>query len=170
MREPIPDNLRRRVFNRDGKKCRYCGKTEGAFHIDHVYPVSKGGETTFENLVVACKGCNLRKHNKVGMWPKPIGYFDIPDRNFSEIVIRIPRINFEYVAHSYSVILGLAGIFMTILFFVMKSDEMFIDEKSINSLLIMGLSFSAIGVSVYNAEAFFKRVTFMIMAGIRNED
>ena len=34
------------------------------FHIEHVIPQSKGGESTLENLVLACPGCNLRKADK----------------------------------------------------------------------------------------------------------
>lgn len=71
----IDDDLRKRILKRDGNQCRYCGKEVESFHLDHVYPFSKGGETTYENLVVSCQMCNLKKHNSVGMWPKPVGYF-----------------------------------------------------------------------------------------------
>ena len=43
--------------------CQYCGSTK-ALTIDHVMPASKGGKTTFENCVAACKTCNGRKGNK----------------------------------------------------------------------------------------------------------
>jgi len=75
----IDEKLRKRILDRDGYRCRYCGSKLAPFHIDHVYPFSKGGESTFDNLVVSCQICNLRKHNTVGMWPKPIGYFDDKD-------------------------------------------------------------------------------------------
>jgi len=68
-------DIRIRVFERDGYTCRYCGDTKGPFHADHVYPYVKGGETTMENMVTACAGCNSGKHDTVGIWPKPIGYF-----------------------------------------------------------------------------------------------
>lgn len=74
----ISDELRRKVLERDGYKCRYCGNTSGPFHMDHVYPYSKGGETTIDNLVTACSGCNSHKFNKVGLWPLPIQNKDIP--------------------------------------------------------------------------------------------
>jgi len=66
----ISDNLRNRVFARDGQCCQYCGRTEGPFEIDHVYPKGKGGETTLNNLVVSCYWCNRKKHTNIGMWPK----------------------------------------------------------------------------------------------------
>lgn len=71
---PIPEELRQRVFKRDGYRCRYCGSKEGPFHADHVYPESKGGVTSFDNLVTACKRCNSKKRAKIGIWPKPIEY------------------------------------------------------------------------------------------------
>lgn len=54
---------RRMVYLRDGHKCQYCGE---AFHIDdltfdHVIPRSQGGETTWDNIVTACRTCNFIK-------------------------------------------------------------------------------------------------------------
>lgn len=72
----IHDKLRAEVLKRDGYMCRYCGDKSGNFWMDHVYPVSKGGETSIENLVTSCSLCNMRKHAGIGIWPKPIGYFD----------------------------------------------------------------------------------------------
>jgi hypothetical protein len=78
-KKPIPRSIARRVYERDGRRCRYCGNTSGPFHLDHVYPESKGGETSVRNLVVACKTCNIRKYTKVGQWPLPLNYFDMVD-------------------------------------------------------------------------------------------
>lgn len=76
MREYISPELRKSVLDRDRNQCRYCGTKNPPFHLDHVYPVIKGGETSAENLVTSCSNCNSRKHSSVGMWPKPIGYFE----------------------------------------------------------------------------------------------
>lgn len=49
-------------------KCAYCGKEFNLFDKptkDHVIPISKGGNNTKENVVPACKLCNLKKHNKI---------------------------------------------------------------------------------------------------------
>lgn len=75
-RFPITNQVRDFVFNRDGYICRYCGSKNKPFHLDHVYPVAKGGETSIDNLVTSCSRCNSKKHASVGIWPKPIGYFD----------------------------------------------------------------------------------------------
>lgn len=51
---------RRAVFARDGWACQYCGATS-TLTIDHVVPQSKGGATSWENIVAACVPCNHRK-------------------------------------------------------------------------------------------------------------
>lgn len=48
------------LFLRDGFACQYCG-ARGEMTFDHVIPRSKGGRTTWENVVAACGPCNLAK-------------------------------------------------------------------------------------------------------------
>jgi HNH endonuclease len=61
----IPAPLRRLVFERARQRCEYCGLAqegqEATFHVDHVVPVVAGGETTLDNLALACVSCSLRK-------------------------------------------------------------------------------------------------------------
>lgn len=59
----IPRHLRRRVIERDGLWCVYCGvNLEGdEVHLDHVVAESRGGATTLDNLQVTCRKCNLAK-------------------------------------------------------------------------------------------------------------
>lgn len=47
-------------------KCFWCDCNipEGHLHLDHIYPLSKGGEHEIYNLVVSCKQCNLKKYTK----------------------------------------------------------------------------------------------------------
>ena len=52
------------IYKRDKNKCQYCGATK-SLTIDHVIPKSKGGEDTWENLVVACSSCNVKKGDKL---------------------------------------------------------------------------------------------------------
>lgn len=54
--------LRLQVFERDGYVCRYCGVYTGHPHCDHVLPKSRGGSDEPDNLVTACRSCNLSKH------------------------------------------------------------------------------------------------------------
>lgn len=77
----LPRFRRRIVFCRDGWRCQYCGinleRLEAT--IDHVVPVSRGGESNWKNCVTACKPCNRKKGNtsleKSGMrLLKPVEY------------------------------------------------------------------------------------------------
>jgi 5-methylcytosine-specific restriction endonuclease McrA len=51
---------RQNVFKRDGHSCQYCG-SEKDLTLDHLIPRSKGGKSSWNNLVTACKRCNARK-------------------------------------------------------------------------------------------------------------
>jgi 5-methylcytosine-specific restriction endonuclease McrA len=51
------------LFLRDEFCCQYCG-SKGDLTFDHVLPRSRGGVTSWENVVAACAPCNLRKGNK----------------------------------------------------------------------------------------------------------
>jgi 5-methylcytosine-specific restriction endonuclease McrA len=51
---------RRAVFARDGWACQYCGARSN-LTVDHVIPRSKGGPSSWENIVAACAPCNRRK-------------------------------------------------------------------------------------------------------------
>jgi len=55
---------RRNVLIRDGFTCVYCGAREGKMTIDHIIPISKGGNSTFENCVACCRSCNAVKGNR----------------------------------------------------------------------------------------------------------
>ncbi|MEQ9327666.1 MAG: HNH endonuclease [Rhodospirillales bacterium] len=70
-----PAFTRFNVFLRDGFNCQYCGEDFAAPELtfDHVIPRSRGGRTTWENVVTSCAPCNLRKGNRMpnrsGMFP-----------------------------------------------------------------------------------------------------
>ncbi len=51
---------RQNVFKRDNNRCQYCESTKD-LTLDHVIPKSKGGKTTWDNLITACKNCNAKK-------------------------------------------------------------------------------------------------------------
>lgn len=54
---------RRNLLARDGHRCQYCGATlpPSQLSLDHVIPRSRGGRTTWENVVCSCLACNTRK-------------------------------------------------------------------------------------------------------------
>lgn len=57
------------ILNRDNFTCVYCGRSpveDGIkLHLDHVIPISKGGESNAANLVTSCHNCNLEKGNRI---------------------------------------------------------------------------------------------------------
>lgn len=62
-----PPRFQKKVlFNRDSWKCQYCGieLSYPALTVDHVFPVSRGGMTTWRNCVTACRNCNNSKGDK----------------------------------------------------------------------------------------------------------
>jgi 5-methylcytosine-specific restriction endonuclease McrA len=68
-----PAFTRFNVFLRDRFECQYCGDGED-LTFDHVIPRSRGGKTTWENVVTACAPCNLTKGGRlpqhIGMFPR----------------------------------------------------------------------------------------------------
>ena len=61
-RQPVRLN-RKNLMLRDAHQCQYCARRPPVreLNIDHVMPRSRGGEASWENLVTACRVCNLRK-------------------------------------------------------------------------------------------------------------
>jgi hypothetical protein len=62
-KEPIPLELRRQVFERDGGACLACGST-ARLAADHIVPESRGGRTVLGNLQTLCSPCNSTKNTK----------------------------------------------------------------------------------------------------------
>jgi len=54
---------RRNIYLRDRNMCQYCGKKfpTSELSLDHIVPRSRGGGSTWTNLVCACTSCNSRK-------------------------------------------------------------------------------------------------------------
>lgn len=69
-----PAFTRFNVFLRDSFECQYCGQGQPTQDLtfDHVIPRSRGGRTTWDNVVTACGPCNLRKGNRL---PREIRMF-----------------------------------------------------------------------------------------------
>ena len=57
---------RQLLFKRDHNICAYCGETFSTSDLtmDHVLPASRNGDTSWTNLVTACKPCNQKKANR----------------------------------------------------------------------------------------------------------
>ena len=54
--------IRIKVLERDSYTCNYCGDV--ANEVDHIFPKSRGGEDTYDNLVACCRTCNIKKKDK----------------------------------------------------------------------------------------------------------
>lgn len=63
---------RRNLLKRDGGACQYCGRRvpPNEVSIDHVFPRSRGGASSWQNCVLACRRCNVTKGNRT---PKEAG-------------------------------------------------------------------------------------------------
>lgn len=55
-----------RLFVRDRHICAYCGNqfNESELTVEHIVPVSRGGQHVWTNVVTACRSCNTRKGNR----------------------------------------------------------------------------------------------------------
>lgn len=58
---------RRNIYLRDNYTCQYCGvrPAKEELTIDHIIPRSRGGKSTWENIVLACQSCNAKKGNRL---------------------------------------------------------------------------------------------------------
>lgn len=76
---------RRMLFIRDNNTCAYCGSVLPAskLEMEHVVPSSKGGRTSWTNIVSSCRPCNSKKDNKTpaeaGMKLRYVPY--VPNRH-----------------------------------------------------------------------------------------
>ena len=60
IRQPIPADLKKKVWTTNDGKCQYCG-SEYELHIDHIKPVAEGDENIEKNLQLLCSTCNKQK-------------------------------------------------------------------------------------------------------------
>lgn len=60
----VTRSQRARILERDGYTCQGCGSKEHLC-IDHILPVSRGGDSTDDNLQTLCLSCNTKKGNKL---------------------------------------------------------------------------------------------------------
>jgi len=68
IRKPFLDRVafnKKNILRRDGYTCQYCNRRGERLTVDHVLPRSRGGDTTWTNVVAACLRCNLKKGNRL---------------------------------------------------------------------------------------------------------
>lgn len=67
IRKPFVERVafnKKNILRRDHYTCQYCGRRGDRLTVDHVLPRSRGGSTTWTNVVAACLRCNLRKGSR----------------------------------------------------------------------------------------------------------
>ena len=71
------------IYARDDSTCQYCGRRfrRAELNLDHVVPRSRGGSTSWENVVCSCIPCNLRKG---GRTPEEAGMRLLQEREKKE--------------------------------------------------------------------------------------
>lgn len=92
-RKRMPRFSRYNLYLRDMFTCQYCTiqLTQKELTLDHVLPISKGGNTSWENIVASCGPCNGRKGNSTLMKPKRMPYR--PD--YYELANKRKQLQFE---------------------------------------------------------------------------
>ena len=61
------------VMERDGHKCRMCGKSEGLADVHHIIKRSQGGGDDMDNLILLCRECHNKQHpEKQVRWTRKI--------------------------------------------------------------------------------------------------
>ncbi len=70
-----PTNAQRKqVFKLAKGLCEYCQSQENysnsTFEVEHIFPISKGGNTVLENLAHSCSGCNKYKSHRISVFDK----------------------------------------------------------------------------------------------------
>lgn len=60
--DPVDKTTRRAILTRDSSRCGYCGNPGDT--IDHIFPRSRGGQDSWDNLITACLPCNQKKRDR----------------------------------------------------------------------------------------------------------
>lgn len=90
---------RKNILIRDENRCQYCAKRfrEAHLTVDHVIPKSKGGTSSWNNVVAACKACNQKKRD---YWVEnaPVSLIRLPKKPSYRSIIkkRIENANLKW--------------------------------------------------------------------------
>ena len=81
---------RKNILIRDENRCQYCATRfrEGDLTIDHVIPRSKGGNSSWNNIVAACKPCNQKKRDYL-VENSPVSLIKLPKKPPYRKILRL---------------------------------------------------------------------------------
>jgi 5-methylcytosine-specific restriction endonuclease McrA len=85
--DPVRKAARRAILTRDKSRCGYCGGH--ADTIDHIFPRSRGGQDTWDNLISACMPCNQRKRDRT---PDEAGMRLLWPTRYVDLRIPVPKV------------------------------------------------------------------------------
>lgn len=111
----VPRRFRRQVTNtflfaRDGYKCQYCGTHRADLRgrrfltRDHVRPISRGGDNSWQNVVTACSSCNHRKADRLPSEAGMVLHTTPGEPNYVNLiwaVRRVTRVQEKYIRLFY---------------------------------------------------------------------
>jgi len=106
-------NLKHEVFRKGGGQCARCGATDD-LEYDHIYPYSRGGPTTLENLQLLCRDCNAKKRDKIPRSP-PLS----PVHDRIQVADDPQRSRFELALDKHWTFLGVVLGVIVLLFFLL---------------------------------------------------
>lgn len=67
--------IKAQLIKKNGQKCGYCFHKERKLTLDHIQPLSKGGEDKIHNIILTCEECNqLKGDMDIDEWLKFIGW------------------------------------------------------------------------------------------------
>lgn len=85
---------KRYIYSRDRYTCVYCGKYSIKLTIDHVIPRSRGGKSTYDNMVTACNNCNTKKGSKTPEEANLKFLFEI-NNSYNPLLDEIKRVSYN---------------------------------------------------------------------------
>jgi 5-methylcytosine-specific restriction endonuclease McrA len=88
----IPESVRQFVYERDNRRCRWCGRSNLALHIHHVTYRSQGGQHDPDNLILLCYLDHQLVHSDKGYYaPLLAQLMDLPGVTGFALVRRVTR-------------------------------------------------------------------------------
>ncbi len=91
IRKPFLDRVafnKKNILRRDGYTCQYCSRRGERLTVDHIVPRSRGGDTSWTNVVAACLRCNLKKGNRL---PDEVGMRLLAGAGASQVRVLHPH-------------------------------------------------------------------------------
>lgn len=64
-RGKVSNKMRFSIYEKDGYRCKRCGKKTNDLEVDHIIPIAKGGKSTYDNLQTLCHRCNVIKGSNI---------------------------------------------------------------------------------------------------------